>query len=213
MTFTTRAPLLTMLLLLHPAGVTGAAGPYTGPNDEKAVAAAEAAVAEFDQTKGALSIHYESFDIVGLQTAISEKSVEIEETLDDLNAKRVGAEIQIALSGDVLFDFDKWEIRSEAEETLFKVAGVVKELDKKNVLIEGHTDSRGSESYNLELSDKRARSVRDWLSVKGELDQVNFETRGYGESKPIAPNTKSDGSDDPEGRAENRRVEITIKKN
>jgi outer membrane protein OmpA-like peptidoglycan-associated protein len=80
----------------------------------------------------------------------------------------------------------------------------------QEILIEGHTDSKGTEGYNLALSEKRANAVKRWLVEKGGLDSKKIITRGYGESRPIAPNTNPDGSDCPEGRARNRRVEVYV---
>jgi outer membrane protein OmpA-like peptidoglycan-associated protein len=198
--------------------IIGATDSYTAPDDEKVVLAARETVGQIGKDRGAILINsksvdivYKSIDIVGLKTTVSHKSIGVEETLKDLNAKKVGMEIQISLSGDVLFDFDKWNIKSEAEETLEKIARIVTELKKKNMLIEGHTDSKGTDPYNLNLSQKRADSIKKWFLEKGALSQVKFTTRGYGEAKSVAPNTTPDGSDNPEGRAKNRRVEIRIK--
>ena len=180
------------------------AQPYTGPDDERAVQEAERAVKRLGPDRGAISI-------IGLGSApISGASTGITKNLRDLGTKQVGREVHITLSGDVLFDFDKWTIREEAEGTLNKLADGIKELHKKHVVIEGHTDSKGSDSYNLDLSQKRADSVRDWFVSKGGITGIEFQTKGCGESKPVAPNTKPDGSDNPEGRAQNRRVEMRI---
>ena len=130
--------------------------------------------------------------------------------LSDLKAKKVGDKIVISLLGDILFDFDKWNIKPEAEETLFKVSSIFKKLENKKLLIKGHTDSKGSDAYNLRLSKYRAESVKDWLSYKAGIDSHLIEAIGYGESKPVAPNKHPDGSDNPEGRQKNRRVEIVI---
>ncbi len=189
-----------------------AADPYLHPDDPETILAAEEAVKRLGQDRGAISIGYKKLDIVGLSSAVSGRTVDVEETLKSLNAKKVGTEIRISLSGDVLFDFDKWDIRPEAEDVLAKIAGIVKELKKKKMLIEGHTDSKGSDSYNLKLSRKRADSVKKWFLKKSGLHYVAFVTKGYGESKPAASNTKPDGSDNPDGRAKNRRVEIRISK-
>ena len=178
--------------------------PSAGPDDKRAIQEAENAVKRLGPNRGAIPI-------IGLESAsISGSSVGITKTLRDLGAKQVGKEIHITLSGDVLFDFDKRDIKEEAEATLLKLAQGIKETNKKHVLIEGHTDSKGSDSYNLELSQKRADSVRDWFVAKGGFTGVQFQTKGYGESKPITQNTNPDGSDNPEGRAQNRRVEIKI---
>jgi outer membrane protein OmpA-like peptidoglycan-associated protein len=95
---------------------------------------------------------------------------------------------------------------------LQKVADVIKQYPSATVLIEGYTDSKGSDSYNLRLSDRRAVSVKDWLLKKGGVKPRRMTTRGWGEANPVAPNTNPDGSDNPEGRQKNRRVEITVKK-
>ncbi len=87
---------------------------------------------------------------------------------------------------------------------------MIKELKKSCVRIEGHTDSKGSDSYNLTLSQKRADSVKRWFLEKGAQGKVVFTTKGHGESKPIAPNKKQDGSDNPDGRAKKGSDEIGL---
>lgn len=120
-------------------------------------------------------------------------------------------EIRIDLAADVLFDFDKSDITPKAADTLGRAADVIrKHKPKKPVRVEGHTDAKGSAEYNQGLSQKRAQSVRDWLASSGNLKGVRFETKGFGAQRPVAPNAKPDGSDDPEGRQKNRRVEIVI---
>jgi outer membrane protein OmpA-like peptidoglycan-associated protein len=138
--------------------------------------------------------------------------VEIGGNVQDLQVKEIGNEVRIDLNADVLFDFDKWDILPKAEETLSKAAAIVKERAKGTVRINGHTDAKGSDAYNMRLSDRRANSVRDWFRTKGGLSAFNFETKGFGATQPVAPNKKPDGSDDPEGRQKNRRVEIVITK-
>jgi outer membrane protein OmpA-like peptidoglycan-associated protein len=133
-------------------------------------------------------------------------------TVTGLAVKETATEIIIKLPGDILFDFDKWGIRPEAEPTLLRVAEVINQYPKGNVLIEGHTDAKGADSYNLPLSQKRANAVKDWLVKKGGVDGRQLAAKGWGKSKPVAPNTKPDGSDNPEGRQKNRRVEVTVKK-
>src|ERR1043166_1152834 len=125
--------------------------------------------------------------------------------------KESASEIKISLQGEILFDFDKANIRPAAESTLAQVARVIQSYPKSRTLIEGYTDSKGSDSYNAKLSDRRAVSVKNWLARHG-INQATMETRGWGAAKPVASNKHLDGSDDPEGRQKNRRVEITIKK-
>ncbi|MGZ7041332.1 MAG: OmpA family protein, partial [Thermoanaerobaculia bacterium] len=125
----------------------------------------------------------------------------------------IGNEIQIDLNADVLFEFDKADLLPKAEETLKKAADVIRERGPKGaVRVEGHTDGKGDDNYNMKLSVRRAESVRNWLTQKGGLSGVNFTTKGFGRTQPVAPNTNPDGSDNPEGRQKNRRVTIVMSK-
>jgi outer membrane protein OmpA-like peptidoglycan-associated protein len=133
----------------------------------------------------------------------------VQGALQDLGATVTGKEIKISLATDVLFDFDRAELRPAAGPPLQKVAAVLKTYPKATAWIEGHTDGKGDDDYNQKLSERRAASVRNWLSLHGV--RTAMTTRGWGKSKPVAPNTKPDGSDDPDGRQKNRRVEITVK--
>ncbi len=98
-----------------------------------------------------------------------------------------------------------------ARSLLQKLASIVNngEFDTRVLTIEGHTDSVGRESYNLKLSTERAEVVGSEL-VFNQVRADRITTIGYGESRPIASNTKPDGSADPEGQARNRRVDIVI---
>lgn len=136
----------------------------------------------------------------------------LEAPVRDLVVKESDTEIRIELAADVLFDFDSADLRAEAEQALRNVADIISQHRGARVRIEGHTDSKGSDSYNKKLSRRRAESVRDWFIASAKLDDTGFETTGYGESKPAAANETPDGSDDPEGRQKNRRVEIVVRK-
>jgi outer membrane protein OmpA-like peptidoglycan-associated protein len=87
----------------------------------------------------------------------------------DLAMQESGGTIMMNLEGDVLFDFDKSELRPEAKEGLDKVAAVIAAFPESNVLIEGYTDSKGSPKANLTLSKKRAESVKDWLVKQKDI--------------------------------------------
>jgi len=137
---------------------------------------------------------------------------EVSGRVENLKVKETATEIHIELAADVLFDFDKADILPKAQDALKQVAAVIREKAKGVVQIEGHTDSKGSDAYNQRLSERRANAVRDWLVNKEGLKNVRFATQGFGARKPVAPNKKPDGSDDPEGRQKNRRVEIILKK-
>ncbi|WP_165011062.1 OmpA family protein [Neisseria yangbaofengii] len=118
--------------------------------------------------------------------------------------------IRINLSSDVLFDFDKAELKPDADAELRKAADVIRQKGQGMILIAGHTDSKGSDAYNQRLSLARAQAVKDWFEAQG-LKQ-NYTLEGHGATNPVAPNTLPDGSDNPEGRAQNRRVEIIVNK-
>lgn len=144
-------------------------------------------------------------DILGISRGI-------EGILSDLGAKVSEHEIRIELPADILFDFDKSDIRPDALEGLKKVIDVLKAYPKSPILVEGHTDSKGAKAYNLRLSGQRALSVKKWIVQNGGAKSSQIKTKGYGASKPLAPNTAPDGKDNPSGRQKNRRVEITIAK-
>lgn len=162
--------------------------------------------------RGAKKINCRMASIIGVVKGIEAQSIAVKTAIKDLGAKETEAEIQIELSGDVLFDFDKGDIRSDAEATLKKVADIITAYKSPQVIIAGHTDSKGTEDYNQQLSKERAKSVKEWLSENAEINVDVMKIIGYGETRPIAPNTNSDGSDNPEERQKNRRVEILIKK-
>ena len=132
--------------------------------------------------------------------------------MKDLAAVETPQQIKVNLSADLLFDFDKSDIKPAATPELAKVLTLLKSYPNADVLIEGYTDAKGSEAYNKTLSEKRATSVAQWLIGQGSLNGANIHTRGLGETNPVAPNTHPDGTDDPDGRAKNRRVEITVTK-
>ena len=145
-------------------------------------------------------------------TAVAGAVVGLDAALKDLGATVTETEIRIDLSADVLFDFDKADIKKEAESSLQKVATVLKANQTAKVSIEGHTDGKGADAYNQTLSEQRAASVKQWLVANAQVNGANVGTRGWGKTKPVAHNAKPDGSDDPEGRAKNRRVEIVVRK-
>jgi outer membrane protein OmpA-like peptidoglycan-associated protein len=129
-----------------------------------------------------------------------------------LQVKETDTEIRIELAADVLFDFDKAVLLPKARATLQQAAGVIRDKARGTVRIAGHTDAKGDAHYNQALSERRAAAVKDWFVTKEGLQNVTFVTEGFGKQRPVAPNIKPDGSDDPEGRQQNRRVEITLKK-
>ncbi|MCJ7680427.1 MAG: OmpA family protein [Candidatus Aminicenantes bacterium] len=172
---------------------------------------AVAALARLGPERGALPLSYKVLTIEGVYFGVSARMEKIKKALDDLGAKESDTDYVIELEGDVLFDLDEWTIREDGGDTLLKVGEIIKSYNHP-VSLTGHTDSLGSDEYNLSLSEKRARSVKGWLVTHSGIEASLIETDGKGEKEPIAPNTHSDGSDNPEGRQKNRRVEIRIKK-
>ncbi len=109
----------------------------------------------------------------------------------------------------VNFEFDRAVLRQESIPILEAAVNVLNEHPELLVAIDGHTDSKGSDAYNERLSRARAATVQNYFVDKGvNGDRLVF--RGFGESRPIAPNQFDDGSDNPDGRFENRRVELNV---
>ncbi|GGT76243.1 OmpA family protein [Actinomadura citrea] len=115
------------------------------------------------------------------------------------------------IEADVLFDFGAAEIKPAAAAELKKI---VESLGREvpagaAVQVDGHTDGKGDTASNQALSLRRAQAIVDWLAAEGGIARSRLRATGYGETKPAYPNTEPDGSDDPEGRAKNRRVVIS----
>ena len=129
----------------------------------------------------------------------------IEEEVPGAEVTRVGEGINVTFTEEagVYFDTNKADVKGTSAETLDHLAGIFQEYPKTVILVEGHTDSAGSEEYNMALSQRRAQSVADYLIKKG-VDANRFTVKWYGESQPRADN------ETPEGKAKNRRVELGI---
>jgi len=143
---------------------------------------------------------------------LEQKYRELEKAQQQLQAQQSGRSLSMNLSGDVLFDYDKATLKPAAEEALKKVAVVLSQFPESKVTIEGYTDSKGTTAVNLQLSRERASAVRDWLIKNGNITAANITAKGFGEENPVAPNKMPDGSDNPAGRAFNRRVSIIVEK-
>ena len=127
-----------------------------------------------------------------------------EELAQIAETRRTDQGLIVTLASDKInFDTNSSQVKPESRETLVRLAEVLKKYPEDIILVTGHTDSDGAAEYNQRLSQMRAQSVTDVLignGVSGEVVQI----RGYGESQPIASN------DTPQGKAKNRRVELTI---
>ncbi|MGH9210472.1 MAG: OmpA family protein [Acidimicrobiales bacterium] len=141
--------------------------------------------------------------------AESDLERQVSETLSDLDAEVVEGDTVIALPSEVLFDFDQSQLRPDAAATLDRIAQAIVFFADAPVQVAGHTDAHGADDYNQQLSEQRAQSVVDHLVAAG-VDTARITAQGFGETQPVAPNENPDGSDNPQGRAENRRVEIVI---
>jgi outer membrane protein OmpA-like peptidoglycan-associated protein len=118
-------------------------------------------------------------------------------------------ERRLSVVADALFDFDKSNLRPDAGETLQAATPEIKKIGGKPSRVEGHTDAKGGDAYNMKLSEARATTVRDWMA-KHELIPASTPIKGYGKTVPAAPNETADGRDDPAGRQKNRRVEVVF---
>jgi outer membrane protein OmpA-like peptidoglycan-associated protein len=114
----------------------------------------------------------------------------------------------LRIPSDVLFKFGSYAIEPEGENLLRSARHIINNRARREVTIIGHTDSIGTRAYNMHLSLQRAATVKAWMVRNGAIGADGFATRGRGELEPVAANSKRDGSDNPEGRKQNRRVEI-----
>lgn len=112
--------------------------------------------------------------------------------------------VLVNFDSDVLFDVDSANLDTRAKATLQDFAAVLLEYPKTAVVVQGHTDSTGSEEYNQRLSERRAASVRSHLTLSG-VDDARMTSIGYGETMPVADN------DTESGRARNRRVDVMLR--
>ena len=179
---------------------------YTDPWAADTEAAAESAVARLG-AKRAMDLQPAILNIVGLQAQGLVANVqELRQAMNALNAQETATEISIQLPADVLFDFDKADIRPDAAKALANLATIIRANPNGHTRLEGHTDAVGDASYNQKLSERRAESVKQWLVSSEHLDGSKLITKGWGKTKPIAPN------DTDANRQKNRRLEAIIEK-
>ena len=145
----------------------------------------------------------------GGSDAASEVDREVSETLSELGAETRGGDTVVTLPDRVLFAFGEDTLLPDAAATLDQLAEAITGIDGAPVRVEGHTDAVGDTASNQALSERRAQAVVDHLVGAG-VDPSRLTAAGWGETRPVAPNARPDGSDDPDGRAQNRRVEVII---
>ncbi|MCH8960932.1 MAG: OmpA family protein [Bacteroidetes bacterium] len=134
---------------------------------------------------------------------MDKQAAELEKDLKDAEIERVGEGIQITFNSGILFDFDAAGLRTEARENLSTLAESLQDYPNTELMIVGHTDSRGAEDYNQDLSLRRANSAAGHLVTQG-VPRDRMTILGKGETEPVASN------DTDAGRQQNRRVEVAI---
>mgnify|MGYP001155026388 CR=1 FL=1 len=137
---------------------------------------------------------------------MDKQAAEMERDLEGAKVERVGEGIKVTFASGILFDVDKADLRAEARENIAKLAVILNKYEDTNILLEGHTDSDGSEEYNMKLSERRARAVSNFLAQQN-VDARRMSVMWYGESQPVADNSTVTG------KQANRRVEVAIMAN
>ena len=134
---------------------------------------------------------------------MDKQAKELEEELDGATVERVGEGIAVTFDSGLLFGFDSYALSAGAKQDLRELAGTLQKYPDTNIIIEGHTDSKGADDYNQTLSERRAGAVADYVSAQG-VSRSRLTTKGYGETSPV------DTNDTDAGRAKNRRVNVII---
>jgi outer membrane protein OmpA-like peptidoglycan-associated protein len=203
-----RLPVLAVVLAL--AAPLCAAAQEVDPHDPTLEAAAREALsrAVVRQITGRV------LPIKGLSSATSGRVEQIRNLAAELRSAgflvtATDAGLRVNIPDNVLFDFDKADLRADAQARLATIAQAALKLPDLPVKVEGHTDGKGTPAYNQQLSDRRAGAVRQAL-VRAGLAQARITAAGFGATRPVAPNALPDGRDNPAGRQQNRRVEILI---
>lgn len=139
--------------------------------------------------------------VIGHQ--MDQQAKKLEQNIPGAIVERVGEGIQVTFQSGLLFDFDSDRIRAEAAQNLRNLAASLGEYPNTSLLIVGHTDATGADSYNQTLSERRARSTALYLTTQG-VSTGRLQTVGRGETEPVASNTTESGMQ------QNRRVEVAI---
>lgn len=137
---------------------------------------------------------------------MDKQAAELENDIKDAKIERVGEGIKITFNSGILFQFNSADLQPEARTNIENLAKTLKKYKDTNILVEGHTDSIGTADYNQTLSERRAQSVTAFAESLG-VNSSRFTVKGYGFSQPVATNAT------PEGRQQNRRVEVAIMAN
>lgn len=167
------------------------------------IAVAAVAVGSVVPVTGALAQGEVEYRVREYEHRVRGYSIRVETLDGSERQEETPTQRTVIFDADVLFEFDSDELDGDAESRLDTLAGELGDLGPREVTIDGHTDSTGSSSYNQDLSERRAGTVRDTLEA--ELSSgFTFEVTGHGDADPVADN------DTEEGQARNRRVEISF---
>ena len=171
--------------------------------EQSTAARRQAAIARENADRAALSaLIAEKQAVWADQKSIAARRAELERELAELKARETAHGLVLTL-GDVLFAPNQSDPTTAAMRKLSPLVTILKDQPQRSIRIEGYTDSRGTESYNLDLSQRRASAVRDFLIDNG-ISPRRITARGYGEAVSVASNTTI------AGRRENRRVEVIV---
>ncbi|UZK65733.1 OmpA family protein [Sphingomonas sp. M1-B02] len=140
---------------------------------------------------------------VGLYMDRQEQELRRRTAGTDVRVIRQGDDLVLSMPAGITFATDQSNVQPQFRPTLDQVADVLKQYNQTYVDVYGHTDSTGADSYNQDLSERRAASVADYLSMRG-VQSARIATRGFGESQPVETNETESG------KAANRRVEIKL---
>jgi len=173
------------------AGVGGAVGGVIGHQSDNTVVGAIIGAAVGGAAGALIGRH------------MDKQAEELKADLKGATVERVGEGILITFDSGLLFGFDSYSLQAATKTNLSNLAKTLKKYDDTNILVEGHTDNTGEDSYNQSLSDKRAEEVKVYLTEQG-VPASRVTTKGYGEKQPLAPN------DTEAGKKSNRRVEVAI---
>jgi outer membrane protein OmpA-like peptidoglycan-associated protein len=139
----------------------------------------------------------------GIGYKLDQQAKELQQ-IKDAEVRKEQDRLVVTMSGAVLFDVNSAVLKPTAMDKLAQMAGVLVRYPENDILVKGYTDNTGSESYNQDLSERRAKAVKNYLILKG-VSSGRITSLGFGETMPVASNAT------PEGRHKNRRVEVEIK--
>ena len=195
-------------LALGAAFVLAGCNPSPGEKSAERPGAQEAEAPSTAPAKSA-EVPAPSTAVIGTRSTLSSQTSALTGAVTDFRVTVTDMGTTVELATDTLFEFDKAELAPNALANLQRVAEMIRSGGAGTVTITGHTDSKGDDGYNQTLSRRRAQAVATWLGQQPGLAR-SYSVVGKGEAAPATSNTQPDGSDNPEGRARNRRVEVDI---